>query len=153
MRRIFFLASVFVVACSSSEENTVAGLDSAVDAVATDSTSVDSGSVDGSGDSSSEDTNAAETSAGDSATTDSATMMDAPSKDTAAADVASDGGQCKAASECRLFSSYCSTAPCACIPLVKGEPSPKCEGTMVACFVDPCASKTAGCTGGTCVAK
>ena len=90
----------------------------------------------------------------DSATSDTMTKPDtATMTDTGSADVGADGGQCKAATDCRLFSSYCSTAPCVCIPLRKGDAAPKCTGTMVACFVDPCASKTADCVGGSCVAK
>ena len=61
----------------------------------------------------------------------------------------SDAG-CSGASDCKLYSSYCSTAACQCIPLGKNEPNPTCGGGTVTCLVDPCLGKTAVCNGAKC---
>jgi hypothetical protein len=56
--------------------------------------------------------------------------------------------------DCRLFSSYCAEAPCACRALSPRDPNPTClgdAGTNVRCFVDPCMSKAAHCQSGACV--
>jgi hypothetical protein len=55
------------------------------------------------------------------------------------------GGRCTSTRECRLYESYCSDAPCACIPLGAGEPDPPCRGTRVTCFVAPCLRRSADC--------
>lgn len=60
---------------------------------------------------------------------------------------------CRQASDCRLFSSYCSTDNCMCFPLGSQEPDPICEGTQQSCFTDPCLNKTAECVAGHCVAQ
>jgi len=62
-------------------------------------------------------------------------------------------GVCTSSGECRKFSSYCESAACVCLPLAPGAPEPKCEGSMVTCFVDPCEGKTAECVAGACVIK
>jgi hypothetical protein len=58
----------------------------------------------------------------------------------------SDAG-CSGAGDCKLYSSYCSTAACKCIPLGKNDPNPTCGGGTVTCLVDPCLGKTAVCNG------
>jgi hypothetical protein len=121
------------------------------------------------------DTPAVDDDGGSDATTnkDSASNTDSGSKDGAAADTgadaadtgttddgaadtgidAADGGPlmgCQNANDCKLFSSYCSTDPCKCIPLEKKQPNPVCNGMKVTCFVDPCLNKSAFCNNGTC---
>jgi hypothetical protein len=54
---------------------------------------------------------------------------------------------CRSDNDCRLFSSYCETAPCQCIPLPAGAPDPVCNGRMVTCLFDPCMKKKAVCDG------
>lgn len=61
----------------------------------------------------------------------------------------SDAG-CAGPSDCKLFASYCSTAPCECLPLGKNESNPVCTGQTVKCLIDPCAGKTAICSGAKC---
>jgi hypothetical protein len=61
-----------------------------------------------------------------------------------------DGFFCRIDTDCRLFSSYCSTAACVCEPLPAGAPDPVCMGTPVTCLVDPCDGKSARCSAGTC---
>ncbi len=58
---------------------------------------------------------------------------------------------CSSAADCRLFSSYCATAPCECIVLQPGERDPPCTGGMVSCFVDPCARARVACVAGVCI--
>lgn len=70
--------------------------------------------------------------------------------DATASDGGFDAGACSGAQDCRLHSSYCSTAPCQCFPLRATEPDPKCEGTPITCFADPCMGKVATCSSGTC---
>lgn len=67
--------------------------------------------------------------------------------------VASDAGSgaCRTATDCRLFESYCSTDPCACIPLSSDEPDQRCDARTVTCFVPPCRGQTVDCVGGRCV--
>lgn len=61
-----------------------------------------------------------------------------------------DGG-CTSANDCKLFASYCSTAPCKCLPLNKGDPNPVCGGQTVQCLIAPCLNKIAVCSdAGTC---
>ena len=62
---------------------------------------------------------------------------------------------CKLDVDCRLFSSYCSTAPCMCLAIPAKDPDPPCNGNMVNCFADPCANKKAGCDAilGTCIVR
>jgi len=58
--------------------------------------------------------------------------------------------QCASDADCRTFSSYCEESPCACQVLGKADADPKCGGTPVKCFVNPCARKTAACQSGKC---
>ncbi len=61
---------------------------------------------------------------------------------------------CTEDDDCRLFSSYCAEAPCACRALAPRDPNPSClgdAGSKVRCFVDPCMSKAAHCQSGACV--
>lgn len=61
-----------------------------------------------------------------------------------------DGG-CVSANDCKLFASYCSTAPCKCLPLGKSDPNPICNGQVVQCLIAPCLNKVAFCSdAGTC---
>jgi hypothetical protein len=60
---------------------------------------------------------------------------------------------CQTASDCRLFSSYCSTAPCQCLPLGRDQPDPPCSGQSMSCFVDPCHNKQADCLVGRCAVR
>lgn len=113
---------------------------------------------------------------GDEGGTD-ATTLDAPNdsgadgatKDTGTADTASDSSSnddsasdagtdappdapslgCQTANDCKLFASYCQQWPCACLPLEKNQPNPKCMG-MVSCLLDPCLNKFATCDAGMC---
>ncbi len=61
------------------------------------------------------------------------------------------GTGCVTPSDCKTFSSYCSTAPCQCLALGVNEKNPPCTGQQVACTVDPCAAKSATCVSGKCV--
>ena len=58
---------------------------------------------------------------------------------------------CLGPNDCKLFSSYCDTAPCVCFAMLATEPDPICNGKMVTCFEDPCFNKSVKCVGGTCV--
>ena len=61
---------------------------------------------------------------------------------------------CTKDDDCRLFSSYCQEAPCACRALAARDPSPTCLGgaaSNVRCFADPCMKKAAQCQSGSCV--
>jgi len=61
---------------------------------------------------------------------------------------------CTKDDDCRLFSSYCQEAPCACRALGSRDPSPRCLGdaaSNVRCFADPCMKKAAQCQSGACV--
>ena len=60
-------------------------------------------------------------------------------------------GTCASANDCRLFSSYCKSAPCQCLALARGAVDPPCVVGMQSCLVDPCLGKRAGCSGGMCV--
>jgi hypothetical protein len=154
MRR-FIIASLFVLGCSSSEEGTTETVtDTGTTVEDTSTTTTDSSTTTDT--TTATDTTSSETTPSETSPADTTTTSDTPAADTGKADTGKpplDGGGCSDASDCRLFSSYCSTAACVCIPLLKGEPSPKCEGGMVSCFVDPCSMKTAACEGGKCVAK
>jgi len=73
-------------------------------------------------------------------------------------DVAKDtsGAGCTLDTDCRTFSSYCDGTelkPCTCLGLGKSAPDPKCDGSTVTCFVDPCMSKSAWCNAGVCDVK
>jgi|KBSMisStaDraftv2_1062788.scaffolds.fasta_scaffold457838_2 hypothetical protein len=57
---------------------------------------------------------------------------------------------CQTAADCRLYSSYCVTAACQCIPLGRQEVDPPCPQGTQSCFVDPCDGKRAACTAGLC---
>jgi len=57
---------------------------------------------------------------------------------------------CRMDSDCRLFASYCSTAPCGCIPLLATDPDPVCGGSAVLCLVYPCGGRSASCAAGRC---
>lgn len=78
-----------------------------------------------------------------------ATPSAAPSS--AGARPAAGPGACASDADCRTFSSYCTDAPCACRVLAQGAADPRCAGSSVSCFVDPCMNKTARCQGGACV--
>lgn len=57
---------------------------------------------------------------------------------------------------CKTFSSYCSSKtlkPCTCYALAANQPDPKCNGTVVTCFVDPCIGKKAVCADGGCAVQ
>jgi hypothetical protein len=58
--------------------------------------------------------------------------------------------RCQSPSDCRLFSSYCSTAPCACLSLGSQDHDPPCLGMQMSCFIDPCKNKRADCVAGAC---
>jgi hypothetical protein len=69
-----------------------------------------------------------------------------------AADLSRASASCQAATDCRLYSSYCSTAPCQCLAIGRGDVDPPCVGTHMSCIVDPCANERADCSNGRCVA-
>lgn len=58
---------------------------------------------------------------------------------------------CGAANDCRLYSSYCNSAPCQCLALARGAVDPPCVVGMQSCLVDPCLNKRADCSNGMCV--
>jgi hypothetical protein len=62
-------------------------------------------------------------------------------------------GECTTASDCRLFESYCSTDPCACLALSRAAPDPRCSGAMVTCFAPPCLRHNVDCVAGRCVVR
>lgn len=61
------------------------------------------------------------------------------------------GAACRIAADCRLFESFCDSAPCACIALGSAEPDPRCDGRAVTCFVPPCRGQSVDCVSGRCV--
>lgn len=66
----------------------------------------------------------------------------------------SPAASCAKDDDCRLFSSYCQEAPCACRALGPRDPTPTCLGgaaSNVRCFADPCMKKAAQCQSGACV--
>jgi hypothetical protein len=72
----------------------------------------------------------------------------------ASASAPASSAACTKDDDCRLFSSYCAEAPCACRALAPRDPNPTClgdAGSKVRCFVDPCMSKAAHCQSGACV--
>jgi hypothetical protein len=80
----------------------------------------------------------------------SAPLASAPSASAPSASASA----CTKDDDCRLFSSYCAEAPCACRALGPRDPNPSClgdAGSKVRCFVDPCMSKAAHCQSGACV--
>ena len=56
---------------------------------------------------------------------------------------------CSQDSECQLHDYYCDG--CNCLALPVGAKPPKCNGTIVQCFVAPCLNKHAACVNGDCV--
>jgi hypothetical protein len=74
-----------------------------------------------------------------------------PSGDGGVGDMASmSGGACSIRTDCRLFSSYCVTAPCQCLALPRNAVDPPCVAGTQSCLVDPCLNKSADCVGGMC---
>src|SRR3954447_16503131 len=72
--------------------------------------------------------------------------------DGGSADLASSSSSgCQARTDCRLFSSYCRTAPCQCLAVGRGDVDPPCVSGTQTCIVDPCLNKSADCQGGVCV--
>ena len=63
----------------------------------------------------------------------------------------SSGGTCSTRTDCRLYSSYCTSAPCQCLALRRDAVDPPCVVGMQTCIVDPCLNKSADCVGGMCV--
>jgi hypothetical protein len=45
---------------------------------------------------------------------------------------------CQNDADCMLFSSFCSTTGCTCLPLHIYEPDPVCDGEPIVCITDPC---------------
>jgi hypothetical protein len=91
--------------------------------------------------------------AGPAATTGGAASAPAPPATPAApaaAESADKGSGCKSDADCRMYTSYCSEAPCVCRVFTKGEPDPHCTGN-VRCFANPCLKKAARCQSGACV--
>ena len=68
---------------------------------------------------------------------------------------ANEGGawSCRQNADCRLYSSFCQSAPCQCFGLPASATDPPCQGGMVSCLRDPCMGKTAVCSNGVCVAQ
>ena len=133
--RYLFLAALGLFGCGTSATE---GTDASVDSSLTDSpTPKDQGVADSTSDAAAVDAGVdAPADAGKDAIVDSGSPVD---------------GGCSAASDCRLFSSYCSTAACQCLPLKKSAPDPVCGGGTVTCLVNPCGAKTAVCSdAGTC---
>jgi hypothetical protein len=60
-------------------------------------------------------------------------------------------GQCSSDADCRTFSDYCEG--CNCRALAQTDPDPKCSGTLVQCFVDPCLDREAFCNYGRCALR
>jgi hypothetical protein len=56
--------------------------------------------------------------------------------------------QCVADSDCRSVSNYCEG--CQCLSIGALELEPACHGQIVACLLDPCREKHAGCVNGAC---
>lgn len=63
----------------------------------------------------------------------------------------SSGGGCTTRTDCRLYSSYCTSAPCQCLALRRDAVDPPCVVGMQTCIVDPCLNKAADCVSGMCV--
>ena len=55
---------------------------------------------------------------------------------------------CTSDADCRLYDNYCNG--CSCEALSLTDPDPVCNGTIVACVVQPCGGQTAVCLNGTC---
>lgn len=133
--RYLFLGALGLFGCGTSA---IEGTDASIDSSLTDSPSP-------------KDQNVADSKT-DSAALDAGVDAPVDSGVDAIADTgsAADGG-CSAASDCRLFSSYCSTAACQCLPLKKSAPDPVCGGGTVTCLINPCQAKVAVCSdAGTC---
>lgn len=64
-----------------------------------------------------------------------------------------DGPGCRNDGDCRLYSSYCASAPCQCLVLGATDPDPPCNGGMVTCLVDPCQKFSAFCNNMVCDKK
>jgi len=56
---------------------------------------------------------------------------------------------CSQDSDCKLHNYYCDG--CNCLALPVGVNPPKCNGTIVQCFIAPCLNKHAACVNGDCV--
>lgn len=56
--------------------------------------------------------------------------------------------QCVKDNDCRAFSYYCEG--CQCLPIGALDLEPACHGQTVACLLDPCREKQAGCVNGAC---
>jgi hypothetical protein len=129
MRYVVF-AALGLLACGSSSTE---GADASVDSSLTDSPAPkDQSAADSPADSAQDAGVDAPADTGADAIVDSGSTSDAG---------------CSGAGDCRLFSSYCSTASCQCIPLGKNDPDPACGGGTVTCLKDPCLAKTAVCNG------
>jgi hypothetical protein len=75
-----------------------------------------------------------------------------PAGDGGTADLArGSSGSCATANDCRLYSSYCKSAPCQCLALARSAVDPPCVVGMQSCLVDPCLDKRADCSNGACV--
>lgn len=93
----------------------------------------------------------------DSTAKDQSNPMDTSVKDSSAMDASTDDVMdagamdsgpkmgCQSPNDCKLFSSYCSTAACKCIPLMANQPNPVCDAGMVTCLIDPCKNKNPDC--------
>lgn len=68
-----------------------------------------------------------------------------PPADLAMAPPADLAFRCASPADCRLFSSYCNSQACMCLPLPAKAPDPVCNDGMVTCLMDPCAGKQARC--------
>ena len=66
-------------------------------------------------------------------------------------DLALPASSCQLRTDCRVYSSYCRSAPCQCLALGRNEVDPPCVVGTQSCIVDPCANKSADCQGGACV--
>lgn len=57
--------------------------------------------------------------------------------------------QCVGDDDCRSISNYCEGCQCLTVGALDLEPT--CHGQTVACILDPCHSKHAGCVNGACI--
>jgi hypothetical protein len=72
-----------------------------------------------------------------------------PWVDASAQDAQKRRPMCAQDSDCKLHDYYCDG--CNCLALPVGAKPPKCNGTIVQCFVAPCLNKHAACVNGDCV--
>jgi hypothetical protein len=61
--------------------------------------------------------------------------------------------KCSTASDCRLYSSYCSSRPCVCLALERGAVDPPCLSGNQTCLVDPCLNKKPACDNSVCAVE